>query len=520
MKKSYLMLAAWALLVLPSFAQNIGINADASRPNANAILDIKSGNKGLLIPRMDSLARKRIPDTKGLLVYDISTDNFWYNTGRRWECIPNDKDRNKGGDAWLLKGNSNTTDGVNFLGTTNDVPLSIRVNNRPAGRIDSARGNTFWGYGAGLLVSKEGFPGNIGGLNTAIGHQAMYSNTSGNTNAATGYQAMYANTEGGGNTANGYWSLRNNTTGGSNTAIGYQSMLSNTIGNGNTVNGDNALSSNINGSNNTATGFFSMTSNISGNLNTAYGEASLFTNGTGIQNTSTGANSMYYNSAGNSNTANGYQSLAFNTTGSQNTGIGSNADVSTGNLSNATAIGAGAIVNASNKVRIGNGAVTVIEGQVPFTTPSDGRYKFNIHEDVKGLDFILNLRPVTYQFDVKRFDAQLSHPTNKAGGSVNYAMQTAYDEAARIRRSGFIAQEVEQAAKKSGYDFSGIILPKTEEDHYSLSYDAFVVPLVKSIQEQQQIILQQHKKLEEQDKKLAGLKQQLDEIKKLLQHVN
>ncbi len=117
-----------------SFAQNIGINADGSRPNSNAILDIKSGKKGLLIPRMDSLARNAIPNTKGLLVYDVSTDNFWYNTGKGWECIPNDKDRGKGGDAWLLKGNGNTTDGVNFLGTTNNVPLNIRVNNQPSGR--------------------------------------------------------------------------------------------------------------------------------------------------------------------------------------------------------------------------------------------------------------------------------------------------------------------------------------------------------------------------------------------------
>src|SRR5882762_531129 len=100
MKKGYLVLVAWVLLMLPTFAQNIGINADASRPNANAILDIKSGNKGLLIPRMDSMARKRIPDTRGLMVYDISTDHFWYNTGKGWECMPNDRDGKKGGDAW------------------------------------------------------------------------------------------------------------------------------------------------------------------------------------------------------------------------------------------------------------------------------------------------------------------------------------------------------------------------------------------------------------------------------------
>jgi trimeric autotransporter adhesin len=90
--------------------------------------------------------------------------------------------------------------------------------------------------------------------------------------------------------------------------------------------------------------------------------------------------------------------------GSNNTELGYFAHVSSGSLTNATVIGANAIVNASNKVRIGNSAVTVIEGQVAFSFPSDGRFKFNIREDVSGLDFIIKLRPITYQFDVKRFD--------------------------------------------------------------------------------------------------------------------
>src|SRR5206468_6459321 len=45
--------------------------------------------------------------------------------------------------------------------------------------------------------------------------------------------------------------------------------------------------------------------------------------------------------------------------------------VTTGDLVNATAIGAYAVVNARNKIRLGNGAVSVIEGQVPYTYSSD-----------------------------------------------------------------------------------------------------------------------------------------------------
>jgi hypothetical protein len=133
-------------------------------------------------------------------------------------------------------------------------------------------------------------------------------------------------------------------------------------------------------------------------------------------------------------------------------------------------------------VRIGNASVTKIEGQVPFTTPSDGRFKFNVQEDVKGLSFIMKLRPVTYQFDVNKFDK-----VNFSNGSDNVS-QVAYNDAREVRRTGFIAQEVEVAANASNYNFSGIDKPLTAEEHYSLSYESFVVPLVKGMQEQQRMI--------------------------------
>jgi hypothetical protein len=54
-----------------------------------------------------------------------------------------------------------------------------------------------------------------------------------------------------------------------------------------------------------------------------------------------------------------------------------------------------------------------------------------------------------------------------------------------MRRTGFIAQEVEQVAKELGFEFGGIDAPKNEKDDYGLRYADFVVPMVKAIQEQQ-----------------------------------
>src|SRR5262249_53415666 len=71
--------------------------------------------------------------------------------------------------------------------------------------------------------------------------------------------------------------------------------------------------------------------------------------------------------------------------------IGAGANVSAGNLTNATAIGNGAIVNANNKIRLGNTAVTVIEGQVAFTFPSDKTKKENF-QPVDGEEVLGKIR--------------------------------------------------------------------------------------------------------------------------------
>lgn len=430
-------------------------------------------------------------------------------------------------------GSANTAVGwqaldVNTTGSFNSAFGTSALNVNTIGKNNTSIGN------------QSLFSNTIGSENTATGSQALFSNTSGTGSTANGFQSLFSNTAGGFNTAYGSVSLRSNTEGHSNTAVGHQSLFSNITGSDNCAFGNQSLFSNTIGRLNTAMGLQSLFSNISGESNAAYGSFSLNGNTTGIGNTAVGSSSLFANTTGgvntaigdlalgnntvgNSNTAVGTQSLFLNNNGISNTAVGSNAlsatlssqkntaighnaafsfnlgsnntiigadaDVNQDGLSNVTVIGSGAIVNASNKVRIGNAAVTVIEGQVPFTTPSDGRFKYHVKEDVKGLDFILQLRPVTYQFDVKKFDEQQTDGKNdKSSITSNYIMQASYDEASSIRRTGFIAQEVEKAANASGYDFSGIIKPKTDKDHYSLSYESFVVPLVKSIQEQQQMI--------------------------------
>lgn len=70
------------------FSQGVGINDDNTNPDPTAILDVKSTDKGMLVPRMSSVQRTAIPTPAvGLLVFDLTTNGFWYFDGTVWVQI-------------------------------------------------------------------------------------------------------------------------------------------------------------------------------------------------------------------------------------------------------------------------------------------------------------------------------------------------------------------------------------------------------------------------------------------------
>lgn len=142
--------------------------------------------------------------------------------------------------------------------------------------------------------------------------------------------------------------------------------------------------------------------------------------------------------------------------------------------------------------------------QAQHLVPADGRYNFNVRYDIRGLDFIMRLKPLTYQFDVRKFERRTYH-SDAAYTVFNYNDE----KLMRTRRSGFIAQDVEDAALASGFQFSGISKPSDKKDHYALSYEAFVVPVVKSIQEQQELITDQQHTIDQQKKRLESLEKDI-----------
>ena len=53
-----------------------------------------------------------------------------------------------------------------------------------------------------------------------------------------------------------------------------------------------------------------------------------------------------------------------------------------------------------------------------------------------------------------------------------------------------------QEGNKTGSKFTGVISPENEKDHYAIKHAEFVVPLVKAVQEQQELIDELMKRIE------------------------
>lgn len=90
MKKGIVILSAYALLSLGAvFGQN-NVGIGTTTPEASAILEMESTDKGVLVPRMTTAQRLAIVGpTEGLMVYDITVDCFFFyeTTSASWQNL-------------------------------------------------------------------------------------------------------------------------------------------------------------------------------------------------------------------------------------------------------------------------------------------------------------------------------------------------------------------------------------------------------------------------------------------------
>jgi hypothetical protein len=404
----------------------------------------------------------------------------------------------------MAYGNSNTAVGYAALEKDSAGVYSTAVGAYALTNSNSAA-NTAVGFQA--LMSTT-----TGGNNCAVGIDAMQGNISGNFNSAIGGRSLFWHKSGDFNTALGYFALFGDTTGADNTAVGNRALQFNGNGSRNTVVGSEAMYFNRGGNDNTAVGYRALDSNTTGIQNTATGLNSLYKNKTGNYNTATGRYALY-NTLGSENTGVGDDALYYNVTGYNNTGVGYLATPNTPALHNTSAFGYNARTTANDQVRLGNSAVLSIGGYQNWTNISDGRVKKNIKENVPGLSFINKLKPVTYNLNLDVADKLTKHGMAKQKVETDERLSKEIAEARAVKErmvfTGFVAQDVEKAAKSLKYEFSGVDAAKNDQDLYGLRYAEFVVPLVKSVQELS-------KMNDEKEAKINDLQKQIDELKTLI----
>lgn len=316
--------------------------------------------------------------------------------------------------------------------------------------------------------------------NTGLGVNSLTSNTTGSGNVAVGLQSLYRNSEGNYNTAVGAYSLDSNTVGDKNTAIGNSALALNTNGGFNTAIGQMALNGNTSGNDNIGIGVSALTSNTTGDKNVAIGLQALLVNTIGYENIALGNYALSSNLS-NQNIAIGNNALLDSTTGTKNIAIGDNVGNNITNESYSITMGFNVASLGSNYFTIGTGVgsnrvYNEFTANAVWTRVSDERFKKDIetNEDC-GLAFINDLRTVTYKFKApSELDPSLSeYDKDNDKPSHDKSMY------------GFIAQEVKQALDNHNIkDFAGWHVAENGKDKLmGVSYEMFVMPLVKSIQE-------------------------------------
>jgi len=353
------------------------------------------------------------------------------------------------------------------------------------------------GLGTGALQGNT-----TGAHNTALGYQALAANATGVTTTAVGSFAAYLNT-GSGNTAVGDGALygydaTGPVNGSLNTAVGAQALFRNTTGANNTAVGWFALQSNTTGAENAASGHGALAKNTAGRDNSAHGYLALYNNTAGQENNAQGSFALYSNTTGNDNTAIGNVAMSNNNTGWFNTALGAFAgpDVSSTNLTNATAIGAHAVVSQSNAMVLGSPGVRVGIGT---STPS------NVFTVAQGAGVAVSDGWTTYSS--RRWKTNIQ-TLQDALGKVEQLRGVSYEVMANGKHEvGVIAEEVGAVVPELvSWDQNG-------QDAQGVDYSRLTALLIEATKQQQALIRGQQKQIKDQQSQIADLASQIKTIR-------
>ena len=400
--------------------------------------------------------------------------------------------------------------------TTGDLYNTL-VGNGAGSSLTSGNRNIFMGASAGdghdtethnLGIGVASLGGSIAGgeFNVCVGNYTGDAITSGDSNVLVGYQAGSAITTGGYNVFIGgsfaSYCGASNTTGQLNIGIGTDAYDAADTESNNLAIGFSALGGAVAGGEyNVAIGNLTLDAVTSGDHNTAIGYTAGSAITTGDKNVAVGNYTLDALSSGSgNNTAIGYNASPDQTTGSHNVVIGADGGASIAGNSYNTIIGTHANTKNDNtsdeyQIALGYDCMSVganfftfgkstgndrvyngFTSNASWTRVSDERYKKDIQDNTDcGLDFINDLRPVTFKWKEKS-ELDPSFPDYDA--EIN-------NDAHPDKLYGLIAQEVKEALDKNNItDFGGWNSITTgEHTQQGVSQEMFIHPLIKAVQE-------------------------------------
>ena len=404
-------------------------------------------------------------------------------------------------------GNNNTAVGVNTLVSLTDGDENVAIGDSAMLNATTSTNNVAVGSGAALNFAGSD-ASNGEDNNVAIGQQAMRNVDGGSNsnalvrgNVAIGKEALTGGDFGSSdlnldyNIAIGQEALNstgtsqltgviaigasagtaiNNNDASGTVIIGHQAGMAATSAQYNVFIGHEAGKVIQTGDENVAVGF-NCGAALIGNKNTLLGyQAGVSLNGTGDTN-----NTLIGRSAG--------QSISNN---SNNTIVGSNADGT--NTSNSNILGSN-VVGTSNTFTFGQSTdiTRCTNGGTSWSAPSDERIKRNIEDSELGLLFINDLKPRTFNWELK-------------GNLPNFHSDYVKDSTEQWKNDkkvhGFIAQEVKESIDKAGDSvadgFEGWQVNE-ENDLQMISESAFIPALVKAVQELSAKVIELENKLGE-----------------------
>lgn len=134
-------------IYIPNTFSQVKIGDNPKTINADAMLEVESNSKGILLPRIalksTSTSFPLKSFTAGMIVFNTSTINdltpgLYYCDGKKWikgnsNSTPSDS-ASQQGVFWTMKGN-NSVASNNFLGSINNAPVILKTNNMERLRV-------------------------------------------------------------------------------------------------------------------------------------------------------------------------------------------------------------------------------------------------------------------------------------------------------------------------------------------------------------------------------------------------